>query len=112
KRPIDRPTCETTRDLLYVFLGIAAINSQGVKFHQLARVVFVYSWLASGRTSRLLRVVRLSLWILRSALLSLFDLFASVQARIRFSEVAANRGGLCWVFSRRGDNRVGRFLVC
>src|SRR5436309_10800310 len=37
----DGPTSETARDFLHVLLRVATINSEGVKFHQLARVVFV-----------------------------------------------------------------------
>src|SRR5205085_5198382 len=59
----DGPTSETARDFLHVFLRVATINSEGVKFHQLARVVFVNpasllllrrtKWLRDRKSTRL-----------------------------------------------------------
>src|SRR5215213_8329946 len=37
----DGPTSKTTGDFLHVFLCVAAIDAQRVKFHQLACIVFV-----------------------------------------------------------------------
>src|SRR5690348_16496474 len=37
----DGPTGKATRDFLYVFLRVTAVDAERVKLHQLARVVFV-----------------------------------------------------------------------
>ena len=38
---LDIPTRETTREFHYIFLGVAAIHTEGVEFHQFAGIVFV-----------------------------------------------------------------------
>src|SRR5262249_26495335 len=58
-RPIDRPPGETSRDFLNVLLGVAAVDSDRVKLHQLASVVLVYSGLSLCKLSLRLRRARL-----------------------------------------------------
>src|SRR5438445_1489115 len=48
-RIADGPACETARHFDHVLLGIAAVDSERVQFHQFAPVIFVEAALAHGR---------------------------------------------------------------
>ena len=46
---LNRPTGEATRDLLHVFLRVAAVHAHRVQLHQLARVVLIQTTIDPGR---------------------------------------------------------------
>ncbi len=51
-RPIERPTGQAARNLLYVLLSISAFYSQRVKLHYLSRVVLIDPRLAISKLVR------------------------------------------------------------
>jgi hypothetical protein len=85
-RPIESPTSEATRNLLYILLGISPFYAKGVKLHNLTSIVFVNTRLPALSSGRNLRLCALLLSIhllaLHFAIYLLIAIVRVVQPRI------------------------------
>src|SRR5215510_1626785 len=107
-RPIERPTCQTTRNFLYIFLSISAFYAKRMKLHDLTSIVFVNARLPTSSSGRNLRLGTLLL-PLHFTVNLLVAIVGVVQARI--SESSETRSLLRCAPSHLvsiGHLRVGR----